>query len=620
MHWVLLALGLWLAGCSEAPPPATNRLAAAPSRYLQAHADNPVDWYPWGEEAFARARREDKPVFVSIGYLACHWCHVMEEESFRDPEVAALLNRDFISVKVDREERPDLDHRFMTYLVAQKGSGGWPLSVFLTPEGAPFYAGTYFPPREAHGLPSFTTVLERIHKLWQDDRGKLTDEARRAMADLEARSQARFTGKADAAAQRRLAEGLRQTLSAPAVGAQFPQLEQLRFLLRYGHRTGEKWPLQLVLARVEKMLSGGLKDHVGGGFHRYSVDPEWRVPHFEKMLVDQADWTELFLELYQLTGDERWARECRQVLGFVVSEMVTTDELALATSLDADSGEPPREGEYYVWKPAQVRALIGHDLALADGVVQRGLDDGEGSKLLEARRTRPEPQRDELFVTAIHARMVRALARAGLVLGEVGYRATAFRFGSRLAGPLQHSPGVPAFGLDYAEAIAAVLALYESLPRAELLQRARAWQKELDKTFADPRGGYFEGRDKPRSHQEHATDALESENLTRLGDRRELPAVEGNVAMALSAEMRLAPERRVVVTGDPQSPAFHALWKAAASPYCPGRRLICAREAASDAPDLQALAAKPDVAAYVCQGTRCSAPLGTAEAVRKALR
>ena len=610
MRWVLFAFAVWLAGCSEAPPPSKNRLAGSPSRYLQAHADNPVDWYPWGEAAFARAKREDKPVFVSIGYLACHWCHVMEEESFRDPAVAAVLNRDFVSVKVDREERPDLDHRFMTYLVGLKGSGGWPLSVFLTPEGEPFYAGTYFPPKEAHGLPAFTTVLARVDELWKKDRGKLTAEARRAMAELEARSQVRFEGKGGAAAQRRTAEGLRSLLTSAPEGAQFPQLENLRFLLRYGHRTGEKWVLPLVLAQVEKMLAGGLKDHVGGGFHRYCVDREWKVPHFEKMLVDQADWAQLFLDLYQLTGDDRWKRECRQVLDFVAREM--SSPAGFVTSLDADSGDPPREGAYYVWPDS-----AGVTLA-EGGVVQGGLSEDDRSRLFQERERRPRPQRDELVVTARNARMVAAFARAGALFDERRYLGAAAQSAQptapsqkSLAGDpqdLQHSPGVPAFALDYAEAIAAELALYEAHPHAERLERARALQKVLDDRFTDPRGGYFEALDVPRSHQEHATDALTAENRWRLGLPPRSVAVDGNVPLAFSAELALAPERRVVVTG-----GATALWKAALRPYCPPRRLLLAEEAPE-------LATEKGAAAYVCEGTRCSLPLRTTGEVEKALR
>src|SRR5688572_24706494 len=322
-----------------------NRLALEPSPYLLQHQDNPVDWYPWGEEAFARARREDKPIFLSIGYSTCHWCHVMEHESFENVEVATLLNREFISIKVDREERPDVDRVYMTFVQATTGGGGWPMSVWLTPSLEPFYGGTYFPPTSRWGRPGFVDVLRELARVWREERSKVTESASTILSRLRAlrSSGAGAAGVPEGAV---LADGVQQFWSAFdrrrggfGDAPKFPRPSELLFLLREHVRTGDGRAREMVLTTLRGMALGGVRDHIGGGFHRYSVDGDWRVPHFEKMLYDQAQLVLAYLEAAQVSRDPFYAQIAEDTLQYVRREM-TDEGGGFYSAEDADSIPP----------------------------------------------------------------------------------------------------------------------------------------------------------------------------------------------------------------------------------------------------------------------------------------
>ncbi len=371
-----------------------NKLAGEKSPYLLQHADNPVDWYPWGEEAFAKAQRENKPIFLSIGYSTCHWCHVMAHESFEDPETAALMNQEFVNVKVDREERPDVDRIYMTFVQATTGSGGWPMSVWLTPEREPFVGGTYFPPEDRYGHPAFRTVLRKIATLWKDDQAKLKEQGSHVVQALrEARSaRARPSGKVDVSvleeAFEQLAEGFDAVNGGFGGAPKFPHPVTLNFLSRFYARELEsesgKRALEMFLFTLRKMAAGGMHDHIGGGFHRYSVDRFWHVPHFEKMLYDQAQLASACLDAWQITGDLQYESVVRDILDYVSRDM-TSSGGGFYSAEDADSALPVAavsdrrklheqdgdaqraplqkkvEGAFYVWTEAEIDQVLGED-------------------------------------------------------------------------------------------------------------------------------------------------------------------------------------------------------------------------------------------------------------------
>ena len=471
-----------------------NRLTVELSPYLLQHADNPVDWYAWGEEAFARAHAEEKPIFLSVGYSTCHWCHVMEHESFENPDVAELLNRHFVAIKVDREERPDVDRVYMTFVQATTGAGGWPMSVWLTPELKPFFGGTYFPPSSRWGRPGFTEILRETARLWSEERPRLLQSADTLLERLRALqpSAAAAGAAAQVAGADTLEQGVdqfQQALDREHGGfgraPKFPRPSELLFLLREHARTGNRQALAMAADTLRAMADGGLRDHVGGGFHRYSVDARWRIPHFEKMLYDQAQLVLAYLEAGQATGDRGFLDVAGETLAYV-SRDLTGPEGAFLSAEDADSVEPGRaadgdapkaEGAFYLWTQPELEELLEEDAAVT--VLRYGVEAGgnavqdptgelqgrnqlyaarsvdEVSKLAgrpaeqvraalgraldrlrEARAGRPRPHLDDKVLTAWNGLMIAAYARAAHVLegrADDGLGAGSVRAASLLA-------------------------------------------------------------------------------------------------------------------------------------------------------------------------------------------
>ena len=421
----------------------TNRLAQSTSPYLLQHAENPVDWWEWGEDAFAEARRRDVPVFLSVGYSACHWCHVMAHESFESDAVATYLNDRFVSIKVDREERPDVDAVYMEATVALTGHGGWPMSVFLDHDGRPFYAGTYFPPEPRHGMPSFTQLLEGLSDAWRDRRDDVLASGVRIVEALASRTLVTGDGQLPGLMDLALAvASLRQQFDEEKGGfggaPKFPPSMVLEFLLRHHALTGDEAALEMAERTLEAMARGGMYDQLGGGFARYSVDADWVVPHFEKMLYDNALLMRVYLHWWRLSGSPLAERVVRETAGFLLREM-RTPEGGFAAALDADS--EGREGVFYAWSPDQLIAVLGEDDGLwaarllevtPDGTFEHGLstlqlladpDDPERwesarLRLMAARDERPRPGRDDKVVASWNGLAIAALAEAGAMLDE----------------------------------------------------------------------------------------------------------------------------------------------------------------------------------------------------------
>jgi len=439
-----------------------NRLAQESSPYLLQHANNPVDWYPWGAEALAAASAADKPIFLSIGYSACHWCHVMEHESFENERTAQLMNEHFINIKVDREERPDLDSIYMAAVVALTGQGGWPMSVFLTPAGVPFYGGTYFPPTPRYGMPSFEQVLVSVAQAYRQRRADITQNGTVLLDRMKTAISLRVENSLDPAvtelAVSALARSFDRTNGGFGQAPKFPQPMTYDFLLRAYHRTGRAGNLEMVELTLLKMAHGGMYDQLGGGFHRYSVDAVWLVPHFEKMLYDNALLARLYLHAYQLTGKPFYRRIVEETLDYVRREL-TDPAGGFYSTQDADSeGE---EGKFFLWTPEEVKEVLGASDAAVFGAaydvrpggnfegksilnVPRPLDQVAAEfnlslnelndsltrsrrKLFTAREQRVKPGRDEKIITAWNGLMLAAFAEAGRVLGRLDYTETASR-------------------------------------------------------------------------------------------------------------------------------------------------------------------------------------------------
>jgi uncharacterized protein YyaL (SSP411 family) len=579
-----------------------NRLAKEQSPYLLQHADNPVDWYPWGPEAFARAAAEDKPVFLSIGYSTCHWCHVMAHESFETKRVAEVLNRHFVSIKVDREERPDVDDIYMSAVQSMTGSGGWPLSLFLTPDGKPFYGGTYFPPADLYGRPGFLTLLEAIASAWRSRRAELERSASQLLEHLNAGAQRPAGGESPGpalleSAARALSREFDRREGGFGGAPKFPPSMRLEFLLRFWLRTGEPSAREMLETTLAKMASGGMYDQVGGGFHRYSVDARWLVPHFEKMLYDNAMLARLYVLAHRAFGKPEDARVARETLDYLLREM-TPPEGGFFAAQDADSGG--REGSFYVWNPETLEAAVGPEwapiVAARFGVTARGnFEAGETvlsvvrslsdlanefgrseaeiaavlsesrRKMYEARARRIPPGTDDKLLTDWTALAIPAFALGGRLLQEPRYEqaarqaaerilANCWRGGSLLHREKKGRADIPGFASDYANMIEALLDLYETTFEPRYVRVSIELQKVLEERFADARGGYYfsaEGHDglilRPRESFDGATpssNSVAAMNLLRLasltGQRRYRDTAEG-IFSAFSGDLNGAP-------------------------------------------------------------------------------
>jgi uncharacterized protein YyaL (SSP411 family) len=643
-----------------------NRLAQETSPYLLQHRDNPVDWYPWGEEALARARQLDRPILLSVGYSACHWCHVMERESFEDSETAAYMNDHFVSVKVDREERPDVDALYMEAVRAISGQGGWPMTVFCDPDGVPFYGGTYFPPDEGRGMPSFRMVMEAVVDAFENRREELRERAPETRARLGA------IGAVEPAPDppdAELLEGAVATLQTAADrerggfgGApKFPPASALELLLARGIAA----PVERTL---DAMMAGGIYDQVGGGFARYSVDAGWLVPHFEKMLYDNAQLARAYLHGWQALGHERYRRICEETLDWALREM-RGPEGGFYSALDADSeGE---EGRFYVWTPDEMRAVLGEDadaaiefygvseagnfegrnvLHLAGGAsapVPDGLQEAR-RKLLEARARRPPPGLDDKRLASWNALMLGALAEAGAALQRPDYLDAARECAEFVLRDLRDSEGrllrtykdgegrIDAYLEDHAFLLEALLTLYEASFERRWFEAARTLADTVIARFGDPdRGGFY------------TTSAEHEELIARRKEVGDHPIPSGNSAAALgllrlealsgersygkqadgvlrlfakaaprhpdafahllrALDFELAATREVALVGDDLT-ELAAVVRAGYRPHL----VLAGGAEGADTPPL--LAARPSVegrpTAYVCERFACRAPV-----------
>ena len=516
----------------------TNRLAGESSPYLLQHAHNPVDWYPWGEEAFDRARAEDKPVFLSIGYSTCHWCHVMEHESFEDEGIAGIMNEHFVCIKVDREQRPDVDQIYMNAVVMTTGSGGWPLSVFLTPAGEPFFGGTYFPPKDSYGRPGFGRILLSVAEAWKNKRQDLVNSAGKLTGFLEGSDAAAEKKTLSPETLRRAFQAFRSTFDAVNGGfgdaPKFPQPTNLSMLLSYWHRTGDAQALQMVEETLEAMADGGIYDHLGGGFHRYATDARWLVPHFEKMLYDQALLSKVYLQAYQITAKERYAQTAREIFDYVLRDM-TDPAGGFYSAEDADSeGE---EGTFYLWDSEQIADFLGKDQAelfnARNGVTKSGnFEKGKTilnitasaeqlakefrkepaailemlsaarKKLFDHREKRIRPHRDDKVITAWNGLMISSLAYGGTVLDEKKYVRAAEKSAEFILNALHKNNRLmryyreghaveKAFLDDYAFLTTGLIDLYEATFNARWLIEAKRLGGQMVELFADGEAGGF---------------------------------------------------------------------------------------------------------------------------------
>jgi uncharacterized protein len=516
----------------------SNRLIHETSPYLLQHARNPVDWYAWGPEALARSKNENKPILLSIGYAACHWCHVMERESFENDAIAGLMNQDFVCIKVDREERPDLDDIYMAATVAMSGSGGWPMTVFLTPEQEPFFAGTYFPPEDKYGRPGFGSLLQRIAELWKNDRAALERQARELTAHVREQTQAARPAAIEAhaidKAQAELSANYDPRWGGFGRAPKFPAPAALSLLLRQHLRTEDPRSLEMVIGTLNGMKNGGIYDHLGGGFARYATDERWLVPHFEKMLYDNAQLSRVYLEAYQVTRDDEYRRVASETLDYVLREM--QDEAGgYYSATDADSeGE---EGKFFVWTPDEIRDVLGNDAAdafclyydvtpegnwerrsilntprpkqIVAGELGIGPADLEASLthsralLYEARKQRVPPLLDDKVLVSWNALMISAMAEGARVLGDDRYLASAERAARYIVGQLRRPDGglyrtaragkahLEAYLEDYAYLSFALIDLYEAGGSSEWLRLAETLVERMTRDFSDTAGGAF---------------------------------------------------------------------------------------------------------------------------------
>jgi uncharacterized protein YyaL (SSP411 family) len=483
-----------------------NRLAQETSPYLLQHADNPVDWYPWGEEAFERSQAEDKPILLSVGYSACHWCHVMEHESFEDDETARLMNERFVNVKVDREERPDVDALYMEAVVALTGHGGWPMTIFLTPEGVPFFGGTYYPPEPRHGMPSFRDVLETISALYRERRGAVDGTASQLKEALDQAS--KISPSTEPLTEQILQEAshaLRRQFDPEWGGfggaPKFPPASTLEFLFRM-HLRGDEQALPMVVKTLDAMAAGGMYDLVGGGFHRYSVDRTWLVPHFEKMLYDNALLASAYLHGWVVTGEERYRRIVEETLDYVLREL-SLPHGGFASAQDADTEGV--EGLTFTWTAEEgAPEELLHPFEEARSIIRGELDEDLRRRLFELREERPKPLRDDKAIASWNGLLLAALAEAGRRLDRRDWVDAAIRLGEFLLGPLSDGEGRlyrtfregraknTGFLEDYADVANGLYELHVATGELRWLEEANRLARLAIELFGDDeRGGFF---------------------------------------------------------------------------------------------------------------------------------
>ena len=628
-----------------------NRLAQEKSPYLLQHAHNPVDWYPWGEEAFAKARQENEPIFLSIGYSTCHWCHVMERESFEDEDIAAVMNKYFVCIKVDREERPDIDHIYMTAVQATTGSGGWPMSVFLTPDLKPFYCGTYFPPESKYGRPGFKELLQRVHDVWESNHDGVVAQAKQITEALAQHSSLPSAGdaKLNVAPLKLGLEQFRASYDSEHGGfggaPKFPRPVVLNFLFRVGGK-------DMALFTLRKMGEGGVFDQLGGGFHRYSVDERWLVSHFEKMLYDQAQLVCSYIDAYQITREPFYADIVRRACDYVLRDMTNPDG-GFYSAEDADSEGV--EGKFYVWTRKEVEQVLGDKAETfcraydvdTPGNWEHGLNvlhgtgfPEERAELFAAREKRVRPHRDEKILTAWNGLMISALARASQALDEPRYAAAArksaqFILKNRFKdGKLMRTDTVPAMVEDYAFFANGLVDLYETDFDSQWLKKAGELSDAMLKSFYDSKdGGFFQtdGRDASvliRSKEDY--DGAEPSGnsmatllllrLAQFADRDEYRTAAGKTLAAFATHMQRAPHvvpqmlcaldfylstpKQIVLTGpDP------ALLRVIRDRYLPNKIVMIESR--------PTIGGKPT--AYVCENFVCRLPTNDVEAVQKLL-
>ncbi len=665
-----------------------NRLATETSPYLLQHAHNPVDWWPWSPDALARAKLLDKPIFLSIGYAACHWCHVMERESFEDEGTARYLNDHFVSIKVDREERPDLDQVYMAAVQAMTGQGGWPMSVFLTPEGRPFYGGTYFPDEPRHGMPSFRQVLEGVDRAWREQRADVESAGLRLVDGLVA--QATVTAAPDAPTVA-LLEGATSAIEASFDAAnggwgrapKFPQPMTIEFLLRRHAATGDARPLAMARRSLDAMADGGIRDQLGGGFHRYATDAIWLVPHFEQMLYDNAQLARAYLHAWATTGDGRYRSVAEGVLGYMTRELTTVDG-AFAASQDADTEGV--EGATFVWTADEIADVLGEEAGLfAEHYDVPPLGNWEGwtilrrtsppggaaleaqlermrARLLERRGSRPQPARDDKALASWNGLAIGAFAEAGRLFEDPALIALATRAAETIVtglvgpdGSVRRSwkdgrsvgQGVLEDSTHLAEGL---LALYEATFDERWFSVARSLMDRVLDRFADPAGGFFDTADdherlvtRPKDPQDNALpsgNAMAATVLLRLaawtGEGRYRTAAEAAIrtvtpfveryptafAQWLCAiDLALADAVEIAVVGEPRDAATRALLRPVSTGYRPNQVLAVSAEAdASAVPLLHGRVAIDGApTAYVCRRFTCRMPVTDAAALARQL-
>ncbi len=652
-----------------------NRLAGETSPYLLQHAENPVHWHPWGEEALAEARKRDVPILLSIGYSACHWCHVMEHESFAEEATAAVMNELFVNIKVDREERPDLDGIYMDAVVALTGHGGWPMTVFLTPEREPFYGGTYFPPEPRMGMPAFTELLKAVSDAYKNRRGEVTEQAAKLVEALasSSRVEADTDGLGEeilSSAVSVMADQFDQTYGGFGQAPKFPPAASIEFLLRM-HLRGNPLALEMAILTLDQMAAGGMYDHLGGGFHRYAVDRIWLVPHFEKMLYDNASLASAYLHAWQVTGTGRYREVVEETLDYLLRRMLLPGG-GIASAEDADTDG--HEGLTYVWTPDELRSALDeaeveaierfygvepdgnfegrsilHDVGATD--VDRVLLDEARAKLLAVRDTRTQPFKDDKVVVAWNGLALAVLAEAGARLQRADYVAAAERLAAFLSSEAATPDGrllrtwrneeakVPGYLEDYANVAYGLFELHAATGELRHLHQARRLAALAVELFGDDENGgfFFTAHDsetlivRQKELDDHPTPAgnsmmasvllrlarifgdeeFERRGVGALGIARRLleqaPSAVGCLLGAL--EFHLSPSREIAIVGAPEDERTIALRQTVLKHYAPNTVFAFGDGAENGIALLAGKALLEGApAAYVCQNFACHAP------------